>query len=146
FFFIDELRARRGVDHASASLIALMGRARTALLAGFAANVIGSLVKGLMPWRALVAGRFTTRHLAKPGSVNTPDFFISRSPTVITASRTAFTCLRLSSSPIVSVIAWIRLLLLIVFLEPPPPAAAFFAVAMGISSEARCVRRLAARY
>src|SRR5512132_330741 len=38
-----------GTAHARASLIALIGRARTALLAGLAANVIGCLVKGLVP-------------------------------------------------------------------------------------------------
>ncbi len=58
--------------------MALIGRARTDLLAGLAAKVIGCLVNGLIPWRAFVAGRLTTRNFAKPGSVNTPDFFSSR--------------------------------------------------------------------
>ncbi len=30
-----------------------------------------------MPWRALVAGFFTTRNFAKPGIVKTPFFFSS---------------------------------------------------------------------
>src|ERR1700761_1394218 len=64
-------------DHCIASLIALIGRARTDLLAGLAAKVVGCLLKGLMPWRALVAGFFTTRNLAKPGMVKTPAFFSS---------------------------------------------------------------------
>lgn len=40
----------------TASLAALTGRARTILRAGFALNVVGLPVKGLMPLRALVAG------------------------------------------------------------------------------------------
>ena len=36
-------------DQASASLMALIGRARTDLLAAFAGNVIGCFVKGLIP-------------------------------------------------------------------------------------------------
>jgi hypothetical protein len=39
----------RGADQAIASRIALMGRARTVLLAGLAANVCGCFVKGLIP-------------------------------------------------------------------------------------------------
>src|ERR1700728_3951074 len=48
------------------------GRARTFLLAGFALKVIFSPVNGLMPSRALVAGRFTTLSLSRPGRVNSP--------------------------------------------------------------------------
>src|ERR1700722_14418322 len=77
---------------AIASLIALIGRARTALLAGFAAKVCGCLVNGLMPWRALVAGFLITRNFAKPGNVNTPAFFSSAWPTVVSASTMVFTC------------------------------------------------------
>jgi hypothetical protein len=57
--------------------MALIGRALTALLAGLAANVVGSLVNGLMPLRAGLAGFFTTMNFAKPGSTNTPFFFNS---------------------------------------------------------------------
>jgi hypothetical protein len=38
--------------HATASLAAFTGRALTIFRAGFALKVVGSLVKGLMPWRA----------------------------------------------------------------------------------------------
>ena len=55
-----------------ASLIALMGRARTDLLAGLALKTIGSPVKGFLPSRSLVAGFFTTRNFAKPGTVKMP--------------------------------------------------------------------------
>src|SRR5689334_3031709 len=89
-----------------------MGRTRTDLLAGFAANVIGCLVKGLMPWRALVAGFFTTRNLAKPGIVKMPFFFSSLYAMSAIASRTAFTCLRVTS-PVDSTTEFTRALLLI---------------------------------
>ena len=44
---------------------------------GLALIMISSPVKGLMPLRALVAGFLTTTNLAKPGSMNSPVFFIS---------------------------------------------------------------------
>src|SRR5262245_46718758 len=34
--------------------------------------VIGSLVKGLIPWRSVGAGFFTTRSLTRPGTTNSP--------------------------------------------------------------------------
>jgi len=102
---------RRFVSQATASLTALTGRARTALLAGLAANVCGCLVKGLMPWRALVAGFFTTRNLAKPGIVKTPFFFSSLWATSESASRMLFTCLR-DRSPVASTTALMSALLL----------------------------------
>jgi len=52
----------------TASLIAFTGRALMALLAGFASNLIGALVNGLMPSCAGVAGFSTTTNLANPGS------------------------------------------------------------------------------
>lgn len=51
--------------------------ALTDLLAGLAANSIGSLVKGLTPLRASVAGLFTADILAKPGMTNSPASFNS---------------------------------------------------------------------
>jgi hypothetical protein len=42
----------------------------TDLLAGLAANSIGSFVKGFTPLRASVAGLFTTAILTKPGMTN----------------------------------------------------------------------------
>lgn len=62
---------------ATASLATLSGDALTDLLAGLAANSIGSLVKGLTPLRASVAGLFTTDILAKPGMTNSPASFNS---------------------------------------------------------------------
>src|SRR5207344_1368603 len=59
----------------TASLAALTGRALTILRAGFALKVIASPVKGLVPWRALVAGFLMTTNFAKPGTRNTPFFF-----------------------------------------------------------------------
>src|SRR5579871_2687779 len=89
-----------------------MGRARTDLLAGLAAKVVGCLVKGLMPWRALVAGFFTTRNLAKPGIVKTPLFLSSLYATSERASRMLLTCLR-DTSPVASTTALMSALLLI---------------------------------
>src|ERR1022692_1680672 len=43
-----------------ASFTALTGRAFTTFLAGFALKTVGSLVNGLIPFRSLVAGFFTT--------------------------------------------------------------------------------------
>src|SRR5580698_7535929 len=101
-----------------------MGRARTDLLAGLAAKVCGCLVNGLMPWRALVAGFFTTRNLAKPGSVKTPVFFSSLWATSERASMMAFTCLR-DTSPVASTTALMSALLLI---DPGfLPSSVFFA-------------------
>src|SRR5205807_1577981 len=55
------------------SLATFSGEALTDLLAGFAANCIGSLVKGLTPMRASVAGLLTTDIFTKPGITNSPD-------------------------------------------------------------------------
>jgi len=63
--------------HQTASFAALTGRTLRIFLAGFALNTVGSLVNGLMPVRSLVAGFLTTMNLAKPGSRNSPLFFIS---------------------------------------------------------------------
>src|SRR5580704_12100899 len=90
----------------TASLMALTGLARTALLAGFAANLCFSFVNGLMPSRAGRAGFFTTTNFAKPGRTKTPFFLSSLCPTVTSVSTTVFTCLReISSPPIASVTA-----------------------------------------
>src|ERR1700719_4703249 len=75
----------------TASLATFRGDALTDLLAGLAANSIGSFVKGFTPLRASVAGLFTTDILAKPGMTNSPDSFSSLYPTVAICSMTAFT-------------------------------------------------------
>ena len=72
-----EPRTRGEASYATESLAAFTGRARTILRAGFALNIVGSLVNGLIPLRALVAAFFTTTNLAKPGTRNTPLFFSS---------------------------------------------------------------------
>jgi hypothetical protein len=49
------------------------GDALTDLLAGLAANSIGSFVKGFTPLRASIAGLFTTDILTKSGMTNSSD-------------------------------------------------------------------------
>src|SRR6059058_5840736 len=61
----------------TASLATFRGDALTDLLAGLAANSIGSFVKGFTPLRASVPGLFTTDILTKPGMTNSPDSFSS---------------------------------------------------------------------
>src|SRR6478752_401927 len=75
----------------TASLATFRGDALTDLLAGLAANSIGSFVKGFTPLRASIAGLFTTDILTKPGMRNSPDSFSSLYPTVAICSMTAFT-------------------------------------------------------
>ena len=57
--------------------MAFTARAFTPLLAGLAANLCFSFVKGLMPSRAGRAGFFTTMNFAKPGRTKIPFFFSS---------------------------------------------------------------------
>src|SRR3981189_2946906 len=57
----------------TASLATFRGDALTDLLAGLAANSIGSFLKGFKPLRASVAGFVTTDILTKPGMTNSPD-------------------------------------------------------------------------
>src|SRR5207253_1633193 len=96
------LRHRRPFRYQTASLAALTGRARTILRAGLALNIISSPVKGLVPFRALVAGFLTTTNLAKPGTRNTPFFFSSLWPTSVSVSITVLTS-RLESSVVVAI-------------------------------------------
>src|SRR6516162_5339626 len=63
--------------YATASLAAFTGRALTIFRAGFALNIVGSFVKGLMPFRAFVAGFLTTTNLANPGTKKAPVFLSS---------------------------------------------------------------------
>ena len=69
-------------------MAALTARILSTLRAGLALNTVGSLVKGLMPWRAFVAGFFTTMNLASPGTTNAPLFLSSLWPIAATASIT----------------------------------------------------------
>jgi hypothetical protein len=66
--------------HQTASFTTFSGAALTDLLAGLAANSIGSFVNGFTPLRASVAGLFTTDILTKPGMTNSPDSFNSLYP------------------------------------------------------------------
>jgi len=63
--------------HQAASLTALTGRALTIFRAGLALNTVGSLVKGLIPFRSLVAGFLRTTNFAKPGTMKELFFFNS---------------------------------------------------------------------
>jgi hypothetical protein len=60
-----------------ASLAAFTGRALMIFRAGFALNIVGSFVNGLMPFRAFVAGFLMTINLAKPGTKKAPAFLSS---------------------------------------------------------------------
>jgi hypothetical protein len=77
----------------TASFATLSGEALTVLLAGFAANSMGSFVKGFTPLRASVAGLLTTVIFTKPGITNSPFSFSSLYPTVAMFSMTALTSL-----------------------------------------------------
>src|SRR5262245_184511 len=70
------------------------GARRIFLEAGFALNIISSLVKGLMPLRAFVAGFLTTFIFSRPGSVNTPWLRRLFLMMPLSDSNTAATCLR----------------------------------------------------
>src|SRR5687768_11622212 len=75
--------------------------ALTTLRAGLALIVIASLVNGLMPGRALVAGLRMTLSLTRPGMLKTPRPFLPRS-FLIMSPRTSITeeiCFLLSPVP-----------------------------------------------
>src|SRR5262249_1002409 len=61
----------------TASLAAFTGRALMIFRAGFALNIVGSFVNGLMPLRSFVAGFLMTTNLANPGTKKAP-VFLSR--------------------------------------------------------------------
>ena len=61
----------------TAALTAFTGRALTTFRAGFALNIIGSFVNGLMPLRSFVAGFLMTTNLANPGRTKAPDLLSS---------------------------------------------------------------------
>merc|ERR1712176_157459 len=70
-----------------------MAKARTVLEAGLALNTHGSLVKGLTPLRAGVAGFFFNFKFKQPPNLKEPFFFNSDAPISMRPSTTAFTCL-----------------------------------------------------
>jgi hypothetical protein len=61
----------------TASLTAFTGRALIIFRAGFALNIVGSFVNGLMPLRSFVAGFLITTNFANPGITKRPDFLSS---------------------------------------------------------------------
>merc|ERR1719258_26108 len=82
------------------SLSFFIGRARTVLLAGFALKTHGSLVKGLMPFRAGRAGFFFSFKFNAPASLKEPFFFNWSAATVTMPSTMALTSFDLR--PVVS--------------------------------------------
>merc|ERR1719159_1619481 len=88
----------------SNSLSFFIGRQRTVFEAGFALKTQGSLVKGLKPLRAFVAGLFFSFMLSMPASLKEPDFFTCSTATPISASTTPFTSF--DFSPVVSATDW----------------------------------------
>src|SRR5204863_3930956 len=80
------------------SLSPLRGRILMALRAGLALIMIGCLVAGLKPGRALVAGLCTTLILSRLGTLTTPDPFLPRClpASSRSASKTDDTCFLLS--------------------------------------------------
>merc|ERR1719326_2846070 len=70
-----------------------MASALTVLEAGLALNTQGSLVNGLMPFLAGVAGFFFNFKFSMPASLKLPFFLISPQATLKRASTTPFTCL-----------------------------------------------------
>jgi hypothetical protein len=71
------VRLNRCLRYNIASFAAFTGRALMIFRAGFALNIVGSFVKGLMPFRAFVAGFLMTINLAKPGTKKAPAFLSS---------------------------------------------------------------------
>merc|ERR1719158_244264 len=70
-----------------------MASALTVLEAGLALNTQGSLVNGLMPFLAGVAGFFFNFKFNMPASLKLPFFLISPHATLKRAATTPFTCL-----------------------------------------------------
>src|ERR1700751_4893065 len=64
----------------TASLAAFTGRALMIFRAGFAVNIAGSFVNGLMPFRAFVADFLMTTNLANPGTKKAPVFSLRNAP------------------------------------------------------------------
>src|SRR6266851_8368532 len=78
----------------TASLAAFIGRALIIFRAGFALNIVGSFVNGLMPLRSFVAGFLITTNFANPGTRKAPDFLSSMYPIVESDSMTPLTSFR----------------------------------------------------
>merc|ERR1740139_383881 len=81
------------------SLNFFIGKHLTVLLAGFALKTHGSLVKGLRPFLAAVAGFFLSFMLRTPPSLNLPFFFNSVAPRARYAVMTPLTTFALRPCP-----------------------------------------------
>merc|ERR1712100_762939 len=75
----------------SISLSFFIGRQRTVFEAGFALKTQGSLVKGLMPFFAFVAGLFFNFMLSIPAILKDPHLVTCATATPMNASTTPFT-------------------------------------------------------
>src|SRR3954462_6196328 len=94
--FRNAMSVRAGPAYLAMSFRPLSGRTLMTLRAGLALKTVSSLVKGLIPLRALVAGLWTTLIFTRPGTANTPGPFLPTAPLIsrARASNTALTCLR----------------------------------------------------
>merc|ERR1719446_1720364 len=88
----------------SISLSFFIAKHFTVFEAGFALKTHGSLVKGLMPLRAFVAGLFFSFMFSMPASLKEPDFFTCSAATPMNASTTPFTSFVFK--PVVSATDW----------------------------------------
>merc|ERR1719504_3391 len=78
----------------SISLSFFIAKHFTVFEAGFALKTQGSLVKGLMPLRAFVAGLFFSFMFSMPASLKEPDFFTCSAATPMNASTASTTARR----------------------------------------------------
>merc|ERR1719405_440098 len=120
----------------SISLSFFIGRTRTVFEAGFALKTHGSLVKGLMPLRALVAGLFFSFMLSMPAILKEPDFFTCSTATPIQASTTPFTSFVFK--PVVSATDWNTPVCVIA----PPALRAFMAFIAGMLRRGQLAREM----
>merc|ERR1740127_429635 len=88
----------------SISLSFFIAKHFTVFEAGFALKTQGSLVKGLTPLRAFVAGLFFSFMLSMPAILKEPDVFTCSTATPMSASTTPFTSLVFK--PVVSATDW----------------------------------------
>merc|ERR1711990_1438798 len=88
----------------SISLSFFIAKHFTVFEAGFALKTHGSLVKGLMPFFAFVAGLFFNFMFSMPANLKEPDFFTCSTATPMNASTTPLTSFVFN--PVVSATDW----------------------------------------
>merc|ERR1719473_638145 len=88
----------------SISLSFFIAKHFTVFEAGFALKTHGSLVNGLMPFFAFVAGLFFSFMFSMPANLKDPDFFTCSTATPMNASTTPFTSFVFK--PVVSATDW----------------------------------------